>query len=226
MSLTEYGRIALRRGWIIVVLAVLAAGAAYFFSDNQTRIYRASQIVLIQPARNDLGLTEATTRLMNSYVVYLDSTQIASAVIDDLQLDMIAGELLAETTINSDRNNLTVQIDIDLPDCAVASQIARAWGSQLVLYRETQNQTARQEDRIDALLMDTRCPTSITPNVTINTVAGAGLGALLGIVIVFVLEYLESSIVGRRDDLERADLAVLALIPAAGRGDADSAKGK
>lgn len=213
MSLVDYGRILLRRGWIMLLLAAIAGVSAYVFSDAQPRIYRASQIVLIQPARNDLGLTEATTRLLNSYVVYLNSTQIAQNVIDTLQLDMIAGELLGNATITSDRNNLTVQLDVDLADCALANSVARAWGDQLVLYRAAQNQTVTQQDRIDALLMDTRCPTSTSPNVAINTVAGAALGILLGALIVFILEYLESSVVRRRDDLERVELAVLSSIP-------------
>ena len=52
------------------------------------------------------------------------------------------------------------------------------------------------------------------PKKAINTIAGAVLGLLLGGVIVFVLEYLESSIVRRRDDLERMlEMPVLATIP-------------
>lgn len=215
MSLYEYGRIILRRGWIVLLLAVLAAASAFILSRQITPTYRASQVILIQPARNDLGLTEATTRLMNSYQVYLNSSRIAQQVIDGLQLDMTPGDLLGNVTIQSNRDNLTVQIDVNLEDCAIASRVASAWGDQLVIYRNTQNQTVRIEDRIDAISADNpRCPTSTTPNVTINAVAGGLLGALIGVVLVFVLEYLESSVVRRRDDLERTvDLPVLATIP-------------
>ena len=215
MSLYDYGRILLRRGWIVLLLAVLAAGAAFFFSRQMTPTYRASQVILIQPARNDLGLTEATTRLMNSYQVYLNSSRVAQQVIDYLQLDMTPADLLGDVTIQSNRDFLTVQIDVDLQDCAIASDVARVWGDQLVIYRNTQNQTVRIEDRIDALAVDApKCPTSTTPNVAINTVAGGILGLLAGVVLVFVLEYLESSTVRSRDDVERAlDLPVLASIP-------------
>jgi capsular polysaccharide biosynthesis protein len=48
----------------------------------------------------------------------------------------------------------------------------------------------------------------------VNALAGGVLGLLLGGVIVFVLEYLESSIVRRREDIERSmDMPVLAAIP-------------
>jgi capsular polysaccharide biosynthesis protein len=215
MTLIDYGRLLIRRGWIVVLLAVIAGGSAFIFSRQQTPTYRASQVILIQPSRNDLGLTEATTRLMNSYQVYLNSSLVAQRVIDTLQLDMLAGDLLGRVEIQSDRNNLTVQIDIDMQDCAIASDVAASWGNQLVIYRNQENQTVRQEDRIDAVLVDTpRCPTATTPNTAINTLAGTLLGAIVGVIIVFVLEYLESSTIRRRDDVERGlNLPVIASIP-------------
>jgi capsular polysaccharide biosynthesis protein len=224
LSLIDYGRLLARRGWIIVLLAVLAAAAAFLLSRELPRTYRASQIVLIQPSRNDLGLTDATQRLMNSYVVYLRSSFIAQRVIDTLRLDRVAGELLGDVTISSDRNNLTVQIDVEAGDCAVAGAVAAEWGNQLVAYRAAENQTVRQEDRIDALLADNAlCPTATTPNVTVNAAVGGLLGLLVGALIVFVLEYLESSIVRGRADLEReTNLPVLATIPAASAASASS----
>ena len=215
MTLSDYGRILWRRGWIVILCAILAGAAAFVLSRQQTPTYRASQVLLIQPSRNDLGLTEATTRLMNSYQVYLSSTIIAQRVIDNLQLDRLPGDLLSDVTIQSDRNNLTVQIDVDGQDCGTASRVASEWGNQLVIYRNQENQTVRQEDRIDAIPADApKCPTSVTPNVAINTIAGVLLGAVAGVVIVFILEYLESSMIRRRDDVERGlELPVLASIP-------------
>jgi capsular polysaccharide biosynthesis protein len=212
MNLVDYGRILWRRGWIIVLLALIAAGSAYVLSQQQTPIYRSTQLVLIQPSRNDLGLTEATTRLLNSYAVYLKSELIAAQVIDILQLDMTPGELNSKVTIAPDPLRFTIQIDVDLPNGDLANDVARTWGEMLVQYRNEQNQTVRREDRIDALLPDLARYELLQPRPTINAIAGAVLGVLLGGIIIFVLEYLESSVVRRRDDLER-DLTVLAAIP-------------
>jgi capsular polysaccharide biosynthesis protein len=212
MSLTDYGRILLRRGWIMGLLAALAGVSALLFSQTQTPIYRATQLVLIQPSRNDLGLAEATIRLINSYVVYLNSTSIAQRVIDDLRLDMTAEALKSAATIVPDRDRLTVQIDVDLADPNVAGRVAEAWGNMLVAYRNRENQTVRQEDRINALLPD-RSIGLLRPNRTVNTLVGVLLGALVGGVIVFAMEYLESGIVRRREDVERLEIAVLATVP-------------
>ncbi|MDX2162748.1 MAG: Wzz/FepE/Etk N-terminal domain-containing protein [bacterium] len=214
MSLLDYGRILVRRGWIIVLLAAVAAGSAYLLSRGQTPVYRATQLVLISPSRNDLGITEATLRLMNSYVVYLKSQERAQQVIDALSLDMLAGELEGAVTIQASRDNLTVQIDVDLPEGQPVGQIANEWGNLLVRYQQNENQTRRQEDRVNALLPDGPDISLLRPRPSLNAAIGAVIGVILGAVIIFVLEFLESVVIRRRDDIERGlELPVLAAIP-------------
>jgi capsular polysaccharide biosynthesis protein len=216
MKLTEYGRILVRRGWIILLLALLAGGSAYGFSQFIPETYRATQVVLIQPSRNDLGLTEAIVRLLNSYRTYLDSRLIAADVINNLQLDMTADALKSEVVITVGQIDFTIRIDVDSADAHTAEIIAREWGDQLVQYRVRENQTVRNEDRIDAVIQDNPQVSLLQPRPTLNAAAGAVLGFLLGIIIVFVLEYLESSIVRNREDLEHTlDLPVLASVPRA-----------
>ena len=198
----------------MILLAVIAAVSAYFLSQQQTPIYRSTQRVLIQPTRADLSLTESSKSLLGNHVAYLDSEFRAQEVIDNLQLDMTPGELLSNVTIGSDPLNLTIQIDVDLPNGDLANDVAREWGNLLIQYRNEKNQSARREDHITAQLQDVARYTLLRPRPAINAIAGAILGLLLGGVIVFLLEYLDSSVVRTRDDLERsADIAVLAAIP-------------
>jgi capsular polysaccharide biosynthesis protein len=215
MNLTYYVRILVRRGWIIVLALVITAAAAFAFSKVQTPTYRATQRVLLQPARNDYGLTETLRTLLRSYVVYLNTDQQAAAVIDRLQLDMPPGELRSHTTIASDPTQLVVQIDVDMEDGPLAAQIATELGRLLVEYKEENNRGLQREDRIEAILIDTATWGQHTPNTKINVIAGAVLGLLLGGTVVFVLEYLESNIVRSQEDVERfLELPVLAAIPA------------
>jgi capsular polysaccharide biosynthesis protein len=213
MNLIDYARVLVRRGWIIILLALLCAGSAYFLSQQQTPVYRAIQRVLVQPSRADLGLTESANRLLAQYASYLDSEFTAQRVIDNLQLDMTPGQLKGMVTVAPIQISLEIQIDADMPDQQVAGAVAREWGQQLVQFREIENQQVRREDRIDAALQDNPAISLLRPRPSINALAGAVLGVLLGGVVIFVLEYLESNIVRRREDVERADLPVLAAIP-------------
>jgi len=201
----------------MVLLALIVGGTSYLLSRQQDPVYRASQTVLIQPTRADLGLAEASVRLTEPLTVYLNSTERAQEVIDELNLDVLAGELRANTTFASDQFRLTIQIDVQSESQDLAFRAARAWGQVLVDYRTEQNQLARREDRVEALLPDQPSVGQIAPRPTFNGIAGALLGLIVGAVIVFVLEYLESGLIRRREDLERTtELPTLATIPADG----------
>jgi capsular polysaccharide biosynthesis protein len=215
MNLSYYVRILIRRGWILVLAMVIAAGAAYGLSKAQTPVHRATQRVLLQPARNDYGLTETLRILLRSYVVYLNTDAQAAAAIDRLQLDMTPGDLRRYTTISSDPTQLVVQIDVDMQDGPQAARVATELGRLLVEYRTEDNRDLRREDRIDALLIDTAGFGLHSPKTRVNMMAGAVLGLLLGGVVVFVLEYLESNILRSRDDVAAfLALPLLAAIPA------------
>jgi capsular polysaccharide biosynthesis protein len=214
MNLIDFGSILLRRGWIMILLAVIAAASAFFLSRLQTPIYRATQTVLIEPARADLGLTESATRLVRQYAVRLDSDFTAARVIDTLRLDMTPGEMNGATVVNSDALRLTIQIEVELPDAEIARQVAQEFGNQLVQYRFQENQQNRLEDRITASLQDVARVDLDRPRPPLNAAAGGVLGLILGGIIIFLMEYLESAIIRRRDDLERTlTLPVLASIP-------------
>lgn len=214
MNLVDYGRILIRRGWIMIVLGVIAAGAAYLFSRQIEPTYRATQKVLIIPSRSDNGLTQAARLILNNHVAYLDSSLRAEEVIEHLQLDMKPGQLRSDVTIVADQLSLVIQIDADHKDPGEAARIASKWGDLLVDYRNTLNQQARREDRVDARIQDTPVTFQASPNVTINTLVGLIAGIFVGGIIIFVLEYLESSIVRRREDIEDLNgLPVLATVP-------------
>ncbi|MEL6526309.1 MAG: hypothetical protein AAFQ07_11435, partial [Chloroflexota bacterium] len=196
MNLIDYGRIVIQRGWIAVLLAVITAGAAFAFSQVVTPVYRGSQTVLLVPSRSDLGLTEAALRLINSRQAYLNSTLVAAEIINDLQLDTNPSALLGDTTITPNRDSLAIQIDVDLEvtgdgDIQLINQIVSAWSQQLIDYQNELNQEARQEDRIRAQIQDNPRVYQIQPDTDIYTIIGGIGGLFLGVIIIFLLEYLD-----------------------------------
>ena len=203
MNLTDYIRILLRRGWIIVIAILLTAGSAFIFSRVQTRVYRATQIILIKPARADFGLTQSLKQLMGSYVLRLDTDLRADEVIRVLKLEFLPAQLHDMVKVTPDLNNLSIVIDVDMTDGATAASVAQEYGQLFVQWRNQENQPQRLEDRITAEMLDAPTPGLIRPNTSVNVAAGALLGVLIGGVVVFVLEYLESNIMRRAEDVER-----------------------
>lgn len=213
MELGDYIRILKRRGWLIILLAVLTAGAAFGFSKAQTTVWQASARLLIT-ARPDFGQTQAARELRRDFAVWLYSSLRAAAVIDTLQLDMTPGELMGNVTIAPSTSESVIQIDVENSDPDVAKNIARVWAELLVAERVERNNLLRLEDRIFAELLDEPTVAIESPKPLINTAAGAVFGALLGIVVVFVLEWVESGVVRRPADVERyLDIPVIGAIP-------------
>jgi capsular polysaccharide biosynthesis protein len=84
-----------------------------------------------------------------------------------------------------------------------------------VQWRNDQNAAARREDQVTAVVLDPPRYDLDRPKKSINTLAGGILGLLLGGLIVFVMEYVESGVLRSPQDVERAlGLSVLGAIPA------------
>lgn len=214
MPLGEYIRILRRRGWIIVLLAILTAASALVFSTVQNPVYRATVNVLVQPARTDFGLAQSAKLLLDSYVAFLDTDNSAAAIIQDLQLDMLPEALRADVSIAAEAQRFLITIAVDNENGDAANDVARKWAELLVQWRNDENQKQRREDRVTALLLDAPRYVLDHPRRGLNTAAGGVLGILLGGLLIFFLEYWDAGILRTRADVERQlNLAVLGAIP-------------
>ena len=217
MELSEYIRIVRRRGWIVVVLAVLAAGAAYVFSKTQVPIYEASVNLTVRPARADWGLSNTVGALLRSLAGDITTHSFMRQVIDLEQLDTTTDDLLNGKTVfvNDEAADFTISIVVRDASEHVAVQLANAIADLFVEQREEWNQVQDKRDRIDVAIRDhARYAGIYTPKTKINLLAGAVLGVLLGVVVVAVMEWLEAGIVRSTKDLDRMEIPALGAIPA------------
>jgi capsular polysaccharide biosynthesis protein len=214
MELSDYLRILRQRGWLIILLAFLTAGAAFGFSRMQTEVYESKLRLLVQPARTDFGQAQAAKTLLLGYVEWMRSRLRAADVIDALKLDMTPDALLGDVEVASDESSFVIQLSVENTDPNLATDIARTWGDLLVRWQQENNADAAREDRINIERIDDPQVGLKSPKTTINTAAGFVFGALLGILVVFALEWLASGIVRRTEDVERyLNIPVIGSIP-------------
>ena len=214
MELKDYFRIIRQRGWLILVLMALTAAAAFGFSRMQTPVYQASLRLLVKPGRTDFGQAQAAKELMSGYQQWLFSSYWAQRVIDLLQLDRTAGDLLGDVNVASDSANRVISLTVENTDPGLANDIATAWGNLLIQQQVEDNKRLRQEDRIFIEFIDDPQVGLDRPRTTINTAAGAVFGLLLGVALIFLLEWLASGVLRRREDVERyLDIPVIGSIP-------------
>lgn len=214
MKINDYARILRQRGWLIFLMAVLTAVAAFGFSKIQTPVYESNIRILVQPARTDFGQAQAAQQLLRGYVQWINSSYRAATVIDELKLDMIPNQLLSDVEVASDDSSFVVRINVENSDPDLANDIARTWGNTFIQWRIDDNATQRKEDRVDAEFIDDPLAGLARPQTMINTAAAAVFGILLGIIIVLALEWIESGVVRRSEDIERyLEIPVIGSIP-------------
>ncbi|MBP6469517.1 MAG: hypothetical protein KBE23_07890 [Chloroflexi bacterium] len=214
MELRDYGRILRQRGWVIVVMAVLTAVAAFGFSKMQTELYESNVKMLVSPSRTDFGQAQAAKELLRSYEQWLYSRYRAQAIINELQLDMTAGALLSDMKVASENSSFVIQMTVENSDPNLANDIATAWGNLLIQWINANNDKLQKEDRITVEFLDDPQASLSRPNTKINTAAGFVFGALVGVIVVFALEWIESGVMRRSEDIERyLDIPVIGSIP-------------
>lgn len=215
MSLFEYMRVLVQRGWIMALCAVAAAGAMYLYSSQQTPIYRATQVVIIQPARADASRSLGNRSLLNSYTVYLNSVYVAQEISDALAMGVSGAELKGRAEIGAKPDQLTVEINVNDTDGETANRVAFAWGEKLVQYRQQLNENLPTDEHVYAVLQDFPRYTQYRPRTLVNMALGGLAGLLVGGVLVFALELRHHRRVHHPQDLATfATDAVFMTIPA------------
>jgi capsular polysaccharide biosynthesis protein len=217
MELRAYFDILRRRGWIIVVVAVLAAAAALGVSFVQTKIYRATVRISAVPARPDWGLGNSAKDLLRNFVNNISTHDMANRVIAKAQLDMNSYDLLAKVTVSAEPENFIIRIDAKDQDPEVAKRIASTMANEFVDERVAYYQTQDKNNRIEVKLVDSVIDAPLyQPKPLINGLAGLALGAIIGALIVLALEWMATDVLATVENVERSlELPVLAAIPAA-----------
>lgn len=214
MNLQDYLQVARRRGWIVVLVAVVAMASAFVFSKLQTPVYKSTMELFIQPARSDFGLTQSAKQLIGSYIGIIFNKRNADVVRDRLGLDYKPDTIYGNTKVADDAARFAVTIEVKDYDGETANRIARGWATLFVDWRNAENAKQRREDRVDAVLGDEPSYSQDTPRTAVNVAAGGVLGGLVGLFIVVALEWSQASVLRTRADAERKlGLAVVGFIP-------------
>jgi non-specific protein-tyrosine kinase len=214
MQLRDYGRVIARRWWIILLFALAGAATAYGVSKLETPMYRSSAKLYVSPVRPDYGLTLVIQNLIRSYGQQITSERFLRQINEELKLDLPAGALRGRTNVVGTADNLAIQIDFDDPNPLVAQRVARALAQKFVEEHQRRMLAVEPRDKIEIDIFDEPQPGTLSrPRTATNTAAGAVLGMLLGLVTIFLLEYLDDTLKGQESVDRFVKLPTVGTIP-------------
>ena len=219
MEFGEYWKIVTKRGWILVVVALVGAIAGFGLSQVLPETYRATIQLSVEPERPSEGLNQTARDLLYNYTVKLRSHSMTQLAIDRAGLDMTSDEFLADLEVTPDTSSLILTISAESGDPEQARLMAQSLAEVFVENRRAWNEEIDAQDRIYTSIVDgIRYVPLVSPLWKFNTLAGGVFGALIGGLMVLILEWRESDVVGAPADVQRMlGLHILGAIPTGGQ---------
>lgn len=218
ISLKEYFLILRRRMWLIILLTVLSVAASglvsYFVLEPEYQTFTTLMVgkpkdyqnVDSKLEYNDLLLNQ---KLVSTYGELVKMRVVADEVIENLKLNISYKEFREKVNVNLVKDTEIIKLEVMDTDPVLAAKIANET-AQVFMQNVKDIMMVENIQVID----EAQVPDSpVKPRPNLNMAIAGVLGLMVGIFLVFLLEYLDSTI-KTPDDVERhLDLPVIGTIP-------------
>ena len=212
MHLREYWFVARRHWWIVTLTTLAAVVTAYAIARSQQPTYRSS-VTLEVTGRIDNGQVMAIEKLLRQIAARVTTTTVAETVSQRLRLDTGADALLGEIHTQSFPDTLHIQIDVDDADAARAERIAGAFAAVAQERQTAAMSAAPPDERVSLPALDRPTPGRLfAPQTRSLVLAGGLLGMLVGVILVFVIDYADERFHGASDVERSLGLRVVGVI--------------
>jgi capsular polysaccharide biosynthesis protein len=215
LQLKEILNIIRKRWWLALVVALAAMVVAFFYSVAQPKIYETSVIVLGKPAKPDENLNNTIKSEVRRLPTTLKSTDTAARIDQRGHFDLGPAAIAAKITAlpKPDEFYLLITVDDTVPERA--ANIANAAAD--IIHDDNLLAVALAPDD-SKIFFDKTAKAPVpdrpsTPRTNLNTAAAGALGLVVGLILIFVVDFFDTRI-QTPEDLERlTGLNVLGTIP-------------
>lgn len=218
LELRDIFRIIWARIWIIVlitIVAMLASGIiSYFYLD---KIYESSTTLIVNKQKddneketqytyNDILLSQ---KLVSTYTEIAKSSYVLERVIKELNLDLSSDELKKMIAVSAVGDTQIIRITVSDVFPARATVIAEKM-AELLPIRVSELEMPDNVKVVDKA----KVPSSpVKPRPLMNIAIAGVLGIMVGLGIIFLIEYLDNTIKTPDDVQKYLGLPVLGSIP-------------
>ena len=198
MELKLYLRILLGKWWLILIAVVATVVPTYLYVNNQPWIYESAATFVIRPRASSEadteGFVKAVDTLSNRVEINTTFAEVASSsIVKDRAVDALglSGSERRGLKVNSRviAGTNVLEITVQGLDPATVRDVAEAISIETVTYIGGLYDVFE----LEPLDLPEQSNKPVSPNKTLNIAVGGFLGVLLGISLVFLLEYLKGS---------------------------------
>jgi capsular polysaccharide biosynthesis protein len=203
ISLRELFQTLKKRMWLIALITIIAttiSGVLSFFF--LTPIYQNSTQILVNQAKSEQQLynpneVQTNLQLINTYNVIIKSPAILDLVKKELNLDRSIEALNEQIQVNSEKDSQVVSITVQDEDPVMAAKIANTtadvFKNEIVKIMNVDNVSILSTADVPAE------PSPVKPRPVLNMAIALVVGAMTGIGLAFLLEYLDNTIKTEQD---------------------------
>ncbi|WP_322494848.1 YveK family protein [Chloroflexus sp.] len=215
MEIRDYVNVLFKRWWVIALTVIAAVVSAYAISKLLPQTFRSQAVYLALANQADNGLNIVLRNSMNSYRELVMQPSVLDQISQQIGLDISGERLMRDVNIQPRPDEQKIVIEVDLPRLDQSQALADAVGERIVAEVNRINATLEGTARINVTRIQPARLVEIRPNTRINMLAGAILGLVVGVLLAFVLEYLDDTL-KTPEDVERfVGLPTLGAIPLA-----------
>ena len=216
IDLREYFAIIKKRFWIIAIITVVAmvvSGVISFFMLSP--VYESKSTLIVNTEKNEETQMitgdqfSVSQKLAVTYGEIIKSRAVLESVISNLKLDSEYEDLVEQITVSPVQDTQIISISVQDTNPKKARDIANEIPK--VFEKEVKRITKANDIQvIDKAILPEN---PIKPNKMMNVAIAAVLGMMIGLFIVFLLEYLDNKIKTPQDVEKHLDLPILGVIP-------------
>ena len=216
IDLREYFAIIKKRFWIIALLAIISAlisGVISFFMLKP--VYEAKSTLIVNTEKNEETQMitgdqfSVTQKLAVTYGEIIKSRAVLEDVIKNLKLDNEYEDLVKNVTVSPVQDTQIISISVQDTNKQKARDIANEIPK--VFTKEAKRITKANDIQVIDKAILPQSP--IKPNKMMNMAIAAVLGAMIGLFVVFLIEYLDNKLKTPQDIEKHLGLSVLGVVP-------------
>ena len=203
--------------YIIFAMSVAFCLSSLYVNRFRVPLYTSETTILLNQANENAAINTSDINLNKSLVTtygeIIKSKRVLNQVIEKLNLDLTYKELYKDVSVGEITDTSIISIKVTLEDnklaCDIANEIASVFASEIVSIYKIENISTIDKAEVSEI------PSSAS---TLKIIMiGTLSGALLSIVVIFILFYFDTTVKNEEDIEKLTGLPVIGIVPVSSR---------